>query len=252
MFVDPFYVFFNEMFEHLPSCGRGDRMPNEPSVLSKDAQALLFIRSAILSGRYPPQARITASQVASEAGISIGPIREAMRRLEAEGLISYQANVGATVIGMDYQVLSETLATLAILEGAATALSAPFLTEVDFELLESINKAMAQADDAGDLAEVSRQNRRFHAACYGQCPNAWLLDLLRMTADRAYVGRRSLFFDAQRRSHQSVQEHQEIVRLIRSNAPNAAIEAAVRRHKQPTIEFVQAKARQRAEPSPDR
>jgi DNA-binding GntR family transcriptional regulator len=214
---------------------------------SKDIQALRFLRSAILSGRYPPQARVTASQVASEAGISIGPVREAMRRLEADGLISYQANVGATVIGMDYQLLSETLEALAILEGSATALAAPFLTEDDFAVLDSVNEAMIAADEAGDLAEVSRHNRRFHHACYERCPNAWLLDLLHRTADRAYIGRRSLFFDVQRRSHQSVQEHQDLIRLIRSNAPREAIEAAVRRHKEPTLVLVRARAEEAAQ-----
>jgi DNA-binding GntR family transcriptional regulator len=224
-------------------------MPDVPAVLSKDIQALHFLRSAILSGRYPPQARITASQVAGEAGISIGPVREAMRRLEAEGLISYQTNIGATVIGMDYQVLSDTLAAVAILEAAATALAAPLFTEADLVVLDTINEAMITADAAGDLAEVSRQNRLFHHASYERCPNEWLLDLLRKTADRAYIGRRSLFFDAQRRSHDSVREHQELVSLIRSGAPSEAIEAAVRRHKQPTLELVQARARQAAEQS---
>jgi DNA-binding GntR family transcriptional regulator len=225
-------------------------MPGEPVVLSKDIQALQFLRSAILSGRYPPQARITASQVAGEAGISIGPVREAMRRLEAQGLISYQTNIGATVIGMDYQVLSDTLATVAILEAAATALAAPLLTEADFAVLDSINELMIAADEAGDLAEVSLQNRRFHHACYQRCPNEWLLELLRKTADRAYIGRRSLFFDVQRRSHDSVREHLELVALFRSGAPNEAIEAAVRRHKQPTLELVQSRARQSAEQPP--
>jgi DNA-binding GntR family transcriptional regulator len=219
-------------------------MTSEPTVLSKDIQALKFIRSAILSGRYAPQSRITASQVAGEAGISIGPVREAMRRLEAEGLISYQTNVGATVIGMDYQLLSETLAAVAILEGAATALAAPLLGEDDFVLLESINEAMTAADEAGDLAEVSRHNRMFHQALYERCPNAWLLDLLRKSADRAYIGRRSLFFDQQRRSHDSVREHRELVAQIRAGAPAEAIEAAVRKHKQPTLELAQKRARQ--------
>jgi DNA-binding GntR family transcriptional regulator len=150
---------------------------------------------------------------------------------------------------MDYRMLSETLSTLAILEAAATAAAAPLLSDEEIDELQAINDAMAGADKAGDLGQVSRHNRKFHLACYGRCPNSWMLDLITKTANRSFVGRRSLFFEVPHRPEHSVQEHQEIVRLLRERAPGELIEAAVRRHKQPTIDLVESRAHYVFEPT---
>lgn len=204
---------------------------------TKQARAFHLIRSRILSGQYGPEFRITVESVAAELHTSLGPVREAIRRLEAEGLISYRKNVGATVIPMSREALADTLIAAAILEGAATALSAPLLTMGDLDNLDSLNRQMEDAIEQEDFALVSRLNREFHKHCYARCPNAWLLQLLDTTTARSYVGRRSLFFDLPQRPRRSVQEHRELVALLREHASPDEIEMFVRRHKQVTVKL---------------
>ena len=64
-------------------------------------------------------------QLARELGISVVPVREAVRRLEAEGYVDYTRNVGATVAGVDLDSYPETVETLAVLEASATAMAVP-------------------------------------------------------------------------------------------------------------------------------
>ncbi|MCL1838240.1 MAG: GntR family transcriptional regulator [Propionibacteriaceae bacterium] len=208
--------------------------------VAKDRHAYNLIRQKIMSGEFGPNARLTAAELAGDAGVSIGPVREAIRRLEAEGLVSYRPSVGATVIALDRGELLDTLRTLAILEGAATALAAPLLTCEDIERLEQHNVAMETALADGDIEAVSKHNRAFHKACHSRCPNLWLLELLQKTAERTHVGRRSFFHNATSRPHASLAEHRELLQLIRESAPAIVIEETVRRHKARTIERAKA------------
>ncbi len=204
---------------------------------TKEARAFRLMRSRIISGQYGPEFRITVESVAAELGTSLGPVREAIRRLEAEGLIAYRKNVGATVIPMSREALAQTLMAGAILEGAATALAAPHVTDDDLLRLDTLNLQMEEAIDQEDFALVSQLNREFHQRCYARCPNQWLLQLLEMTTARSWVGRRSLFFDLPQRPRRSVQEHRELTELIRTGAPGDQIEAHVRRHKYATVQL---------------
>src|SRR6478609_4358119 len=94
---------------------------------SKSQLAYGFIRERIDDGRYVPGYRLVLGQIARELDVSVVPVREAIRRLEAEGLVTFERNVGAQVALIKETEYLHTMETLALVEGAATAMSAPLL-----------------------------------------------------------------------------------------------------------------------------
>src|SRR6185312_16642174 len=100
----------------------------QTTTLSKSQLAYQFVKGRISDGTFTPGYRLVLGQIAGELGISVVPVREAIRRLEAEGLVTFERNVGAQVALLQEAEYTYTMETLALVEGAATQLSAPLLT----------------------------------------------------------------------------------------------------------------------------
>ena len=95
------------------------------TVVTKQERVYQAIRERILSGAYGPGYRVVIDALAEEFEVSGLPVREAIRRLEAEGLVIYRPNAGAQVAPADPALFDEEMTVLAVLEGYATALAAP-------------------------------------------------------------------------------------------------------------------------------
>ena len=105
----------------------------------KSEQAYRLIRERIESGRYVPGYRLVLAPIAAELGMSVVPVREAIRRLEAEELVTFETNVGAQVSLLKETEYLHTMQTLALVEGAATALAAPHVTGEQLERARAVN-----------------------------------------------------------------------------------------------------------------
>src|SRR6266849_6694586 len=92
--------------------------------LTKQERTYRVIRKRILDGVYGPGYRVVIDALAAEFEVSALPVREAIRPIEAEGLVVYRPNVGAQVAPADPALYEEELTVLAVLEGYATALAA--------------------------------------------------------------------------------------------------------------------------------
>jgi len=203
---------------------------------SKQELAYQTIRARIIDGAYGPGYRIVIDEVARELGVSPIPVREAVRRLEAEGLITYTRHAGARVIAIDERQYVDTLATLAVLEGYATALAAPRLDERDLAELHRLTGEMRAALDRGDLLRYGTLNRAYHEAIYRRCPNDYLTDQIRAAWARLDSMRHSIFVLLPERARASIVDHERINVLLASGAPAAEIERVVRQHKLATAE----------------
>src|SRR5215510_12509295 len=106
--------------------------------MNKQQRAYTELRERILSGAYSPGFRLVIDSLAEELEVSTLPIREAIRRLEAEGLVVFRPNAGAQVAPADPGLFEEMVMSQALLEGYATAMAAPLLTEEDFQRLEEV------------------------------------------------------------------------------------------------------------------
>jgi DNA-binding GntR family transcriptional regulator len=174
--------------------------------------------------------------LAEEFAVSALPVREAIRRLEAEGLVIYRPNAGAQVAPADPGLFDEEMAVLAVLEGYATAIAAPGLGEEEIARLTEITDKMVQAMERIDSLSFGRLNQEFHALIYEHCPNAALVGMLRDVARRLDAIRRTVFLQIPYRGSASVAEHRNLIDLIASRAPARKIEAAARDHKLQTVE----------------
>jgi DNA-binding GntR family transcriptional regulator len=203
--------------------------------VTKQERVYRVIRERILRGTYGPGYRVVIDALAEEFAVSALPVREAIRRLEAEGLVIYRPNAGAQVAPADPGLFEQEMTVLALLEGYATALAAPDLTPEDIAGLTEINDKMVNAMERLDSLGFGRLNQEFHARIYERCPNAPLVGMLRDVARRLDAIRRTVFIQIPYRGSASVAEHRALIKLIARGAPAAEIETAAREHKLHTV-----------------
>jgi len=198
---------------------------------SKQQQVYEAIRGRILSGAYGPGYRLVLAALAREFDVSPVPVREAIRRLEAEGWLEYTRNVGATVEEVNAGGIEQALHTIALVEGYATALAAPRMRAADLAAARRLNDAMERQLASLDAIELSSLNRRFHLTILKRCPNEHLNGIVAQELDRLDAMRRSLFLVIPQRAEAAVAEHAALLALIEAGAPAAEIETAAREHK---------------------
>ncbi|MGB4136307.1 MAG: GntR family transcriptional regulator [Microbacterium sp.] len=203
---------------------------------SKSEHAYTWIRARIHSHAFGPGYRLVLGTIADELEMSVVPVREAIRRLEAEGLVTFERNVGARVTLVDASEYAHTMQTLGLVEGAATALSAPLLVKEDLHRAEEINDRMARLLDHFDAHAFTALNRDFHSVLYEPCPNPHLLDLVNRGWSRLSGIRDTTFAFVPGRAQHSVEEHVEILDLIRHDADPLEIELAARNHRWRTMD----------------
>ena len=207
-----------------------------PMAASKSQQAYDAVKQRIVGGSYPPGHRLVLAAIAQDLGVSVVPVREAIRRLEAEGLVTFQRNVGATVAGIDPTEYLYTMQTLSLVEGAATALSAPLIGAGDIARARAVNEEMRAYLQDFDPLRFTRLNQDFHAILFERCPNPHILDLVHRGWNRLASLRSSTFRFVPERARESVQEHEELLALISSGADATTIEWSARRHRGATLD----------------
>lgn len=210
--------------------------PVAQETITKQERVYQEIRERILNGEYGPGFRVVIDGLARELEVSALPVREAIRRLEAEGLVVHRANAGAQVAPADPGLFEEEMTVLAVLEGFATALAAPRIRAKDVRRLTEITDSMGEALDALDPLRFGRLNGEFHSAIYDRCPNESLVDMLHDVARRLDAIRRTVFIQIPYRGAASIEEHRELIALIAGGAPAGDIERVAREHKLRTVE----------------
>lgn len=204
--------------------------------MNKSERAYATMRRRILIGTYKPGHRLVLDALAREMGVSPVPVREALRRLEAEGWVVFTRNVGAQVAPIDDERWEQEMRVLAILEGNATALAAPRMRPGDLRSLSEINDRLGATVQRADMVEASKLNRAWHRVIYARCPNAYLVQVIGETQERMDAIRRTVFARNPERGHESVAEHSAILQLLERQAPFEDIERAAREHKVRTID----------------
>ncbi|MCC9144507.1 MULTISPECIES: GntR family transcriptional regulator [unclassified Arthrobacter] len=215
---------------------------------SKSEQAYQQIKDRILGGELVPGYRLVLSGIATEMGFSVVPVREAIRRLEAEGLVHFVRNVGATVAGIDPDLYLHTMQTLSIIEGAATALAAPDISAEELAKARELNNQMREVLGNFDPVRFTALNTELHALLYARCPNPHILDLVHRGWNRLGRMRSSVFRYVPDRAHASVAEHDHLLDLIETHAVAADVEHAARAHRTNTLNAFLAQSHQ--PPSP--
>lgn len=206
-----------------------------PANVSKAQYAYDWIRQRVVSQEFTPGYRLVLSAIAGSLDMSVVPVREAIRRLEAEGLVSFQRNVGAQVAMIDSSEYRSTMEVLGLLEGRATAVSAPRLTAADLDRARSLNRAMKEMLQHFDPQRFTDLNQQFHQTLTCRCPNQRLNTLVAAEWDRLGQLRASTFSFIPGRAGASVEEHDRLLGLLEAEASPEEIERASRAHRLATL-----------------
>jgi DNA-binding GntR family transcriptional regulator len=168
--------------------------------LAKSAgKAYESIRSRILSGSFKPKSHLREKDLAESIGVSRTPVREALRKLAADGYVQFIPNRGAFVAEWTGSSLSDLIEVRAELAAMAGRLAASHVRREALAELGKLNQTMidlAERRPSGYLTEVSRLNLRFHNVVLEAAGNEWLTSLMQQTAflpmvQRAQYGFRS-------------------------------------------------------------
>ena len=170
----------------------------EPGLARSAAKAYDEIRERIVDGRLAPRTRLREQALAQEIGVSRTPIREALRRLAADGFVELVPNAGASVVEWSDRSLADLIDVRAELAGMATRLAARRIEPERIAELERLNARMGQVArrrEAGFLGDAAALNIAFHRVVFGASGNDWLQQLLEQTAYLPLVQRAAYSFD---------------------------------------------------------
>ncbi len=179
-------------------------------------RAYAQIKTMILSGQKKGGARLPEDTLASEIGISRTPVRDALRRLQSEGLISITPNSGARVASWTQDELGEITTMRVMLEGYAAELAARKITPAEIETLRGYALEMEQAlapNGQVDLDLISRRNVDFHRGIAQAARNLRLLVSLEPLWSFSLIIRKFALFGRER-MNRSTNHHREILEAL--------------------------------------
>jgi DNA-binding GntR family transcriptional regulator len=194
-----------------------------PTSRGRSQWAYERLHEAIREGTIEPGQRTMETDISAWLGISRTPVREAMRRLQAEGLLEHAAGGGLAVAIYDQRAIAEFYAVRESLEGTAAALAAENADATERGILQAIMESMQALPD--DPRAHARENEAFHEHIYGAAHNRFLLKNLRALLNFVpLLGRTT--YNAPGRVATALEEHQTIVAAILARDPVRAEEAA--------------------------
>jgi DNA-binding GntR family transcriptional regulator len=178
--------------------------------VTKGKAVYIETRSRILKGTLAPGSAVNQEALAADLGVSITPLREALRRLEMEGLIRLEAHRTMIITPLTSQELDEMYAIRTELDPFAAGLAAANALESELELIQRL----AQQEIATEPVLQLERNRGFHRAVYSSCGNAALISLLEQLWDRTDRYRLILIREELMDGSTSRQEHIDIAHAI--------------------------------------
>lgn len=174
----------------------------------------MTLRQAILKGELPPGERLMEITLANKLGVSRTPIREAIRKLELEGLVVMIPRKGAHVAYITIQELNDVLEVRKGLEELAIRKACERITEEEVEKLEEAAEAFSKLVDSNNLMALAEADVKFHDVIYEATHNRRLVQMLNNLREQMYRYRMEYLKEADARRHLD-NEHKEICKAIR-------------------------------------
>ena len=175
------------------------------------------IRSYLLSGNAPPGSQLTEDQLSEISGVSRTPVREAVRRLEAEMLLVRNESKRIFVADWSRDDIDEMFTLRQLLEGHATERAARFLTTADIDELERVNGELHEAVDQSppDITRFLDANRTFHEIITSAAHSPRLSQVLAMLVEQPVVLRTARQYSTEDLK-QSARDHDELIAAFRA------------------------------------
>lgn len=188
---------------------------------TKGAVAYAALREAILDGRLAPSSRLTPQKLADELGMSLTPVREALRLLGTQGLVEHDPHRGTRVTSLAPESIEETYRLRRVLEPMACELAARDATPDDIAEIEAALSAFTEAVEDGRHDELPELNAKLHHRIYEAARSPLLLDFI----DRLWLRIPFQNMSLVRHQDQKTAEHRAVVAAIVARRPAAARKA---------------------------
>lgn len=185
------------------------------------------LRQAILRGELKPGERLMEIQLANKLGVSRTPIREAIRKLELEGLVLMIPRKGAEVAEITEKSLRDVLEVRRALEELAVQLACEKITKEEIRELERVAKEFQQVVNSSDITEIAEVDVCFHDIIYTATDNQKLIQLLNNLREQMYRYRVE-YLKRDGVFPQLIAEHEAIIRHIENNEKEKATEVVCR------------------------
>ncbi len=186
------------------------------------------LRQAILKGELKPGERLMEIQLAQRLGVSRTPIREAIRKLELEGLVTMVPRKGAEVAQITEKSLRDVLEVRGALEELTIQLAC---TKMNDKILADLNEAhtrFKQAINSKDLTKIAECDVIFHDVIYDATQNEKLIQILNNLREQMYRYRMEYIKDS--KTHKRlIEEHEEIIKMLKTADVDGA-RKAIRTH----------------------
>lgn len=197
--------------------------------LSLAERAYRRLRKAIVAGSLAAGARISERSLAAALGISAQPVREALRRLEAEGMVVTLPRRGTVIAEFGPERLTDMSRIRIALEGVAAALAARHATEAELEALEAQLATIRAATASCDTATLAEANAQFHGLIHAASGNALLIRSLDALRAYEHFGRLRALASSISEPSRALREHVALLAALRRRDPELA-EARMRAH----------------------
>lgn len=171
------------------------------------------LREAILEGKLKPGQRLMEVQLAEQLGVSRTPVREAIRKLELEGLVVMLPRKGAYVANMSLKDILDVLEVRASLEGLAASLAAERISEDDINKLKDISEQFKKSTMESDVDALLKQDVEFHECIFKATNNKKLIQLINSLWEQVYRFRVTYMSDYDS-SLNIVEEHRCLLEAI--------------------------------------
>ena len=195
------------------------------------------LRQAILKGELKPGERLMEIALAERLGVSRTPIREAMRKLEQEGLVVMIPRRGAQVANITEKDLNDVLEVRITLENMAIEKACANMTDADIRKLEQAAEVFQTSTAEGDLVKMAEAN--FHEVIYEAADNKRLMQVLNNLREQIYRYRVEYLKEDESRNR-LVKEHEKITRAIKERDVKAAQELSFEHLENQRMGIIQA------------
>jgi Transcriptional regulators len=174
------------------------------------------LRQAILKGELAPGERLMEIQLAEKLGVSRTPIREAIRKLELEGLVNMVPRKGAEVAKISERNLRDVLEVRRALEELAVELACKRITDEDLSQLEIISKKIEREVHSLDSIELAELDEKYHDVIYQATGNNRLIQIINNLREQMYRYRLEYIKDKDSRAT-LMAEHGEILKSLKAH-----------------------------------
>lgn len=190
---------------------------NGAPTLSAEERAYQQVRRDILDGRFQPGERLREEALALQVGVSRTPVRGALQRLAADGLVEFRRYVGAVVRVLPLDEVEQIYQFRVVVESLAAELAAQRASEEDIERLDALCRRMDQiaAREIPDLMEIARLNKDFHLTLLATTGNIFVKRVAENLGDLNFMVRAYSRY-SRAGLMRSMGQHRELVQALRA------------------------------------